>query len=296
MGKVRKIVTTVLVAGALVPALTPGSFFNGGSTAPIAAIDAFRRLPTISVDKTKLDDFEIARASLGAYNRTVDNKFDKSERAKASVAAFHADPTVKAADAEVERAMKIYFRRGIINIQRLRVLISAMLLVTVLAVTSGWHRFRNGSKRSGAVLLAAGIAVAPLAIRDSNGATPTVRGASLFARTPVAPPLAGDWKWRTPKPAPAGEVWSAAAIDKTRAIAHPTWSTQVFADEGLIPTKYDDASRWAVLVPSIVGALLVLLAALLAAPVLRQLRRLVSWTPSFRRHFPTLWPVRTPLA
>jgi hypothetical protein len=296
MGKLRKAVTTLLIAGALVPALTPGHFFNGGSTSPIAAIDAFRALPTLTVDKAKIDNLEIAQASLHAYNMTPDRKIDKSERAKASVSAFQADPTVKAARAELNRASRIDNQRRIINIQRVRVLISVMLLLAVLAATSGLHRFRNGSRRSGAILFAAGIALAPLAIRDSNGATPTVRGATLFARNPVPYASSTDWTWRTPKPAPAGEVWSAAAIEKTRAVAHPTMSSQMFADDGLIPVNYNGTSRRAVLVPSVVAGLLALLAALLAAPALRQLRRLVSWTPSFRRHFPTLWPVRTPLA
>jgi hypothetical protein len=104
MGKLRILATTVLVAGALLPALGPGRLFNGDSNAPVAAMAAFRPLPSLQVDVAKMSDLEIARASLRAYMVTAQNKNDFSERAKASTRAFNADPTVRTAQEEERRA------------------------------------------------------------------------------------------------------------------------------------------------------------------------------------------------
>jgi hypothetical protein len=65
-----------------------------------------------------------------------------------------------------------------------------------------------------------------------------------------------------------------------------------FRNEGLLPINYNDESRLPLLVPSAVAAF----GALVALLALSRLPRLLAWSPSFRRHFPTLWPVRTPLA
>jgi hypothetical protein len=286
MGRLRIAATTVLVVGALVPALAPGRFFNGGSTYPVAALHAVHSLPKITVDNTKVDDLEIAQASLRAYVLTEENNRNYSVRAKASEAAFKADPTVQAAQAEMKRAGEVYWRRRTINDSRLRVLSSLLMVLVALAVTTGLHRFRRGSKRVGALLFVVGIAFAPLAIPNASNGDFAVPALALFARSPADPAQAGDWAWHSPKPAPAGEIWKAAAIDKTRAVARPTWGSSLFADDGLIPIDYSGASRWAVLIPSAVAAL----AALLALLAVRPLRRLLAWSPPFRRHFPTLWP------
>jgi hypothetical protein len=287
MGRLRIAITTVLVAGAMVPALTPGRFFGGGSKAPIAAIDAFRSLPDAHADVAKIDTEDIGYVSLRAFTTLADGKPDKSDRAKASTDAFKADPTIKAAKVEGRRVMGVNGQRAVINGARNRVLASLLLLIAAIAVVAGLRRFRHGSLRSATLLLVAGFAVAPLAIPHRNSRV-SLTGLMLFAERP-RPGNPADWEWRHVKPAPAGEVWSAAAIDALRPSAHPDLVASVLRDGAFIPPDYSDQSRWRLLVPSLIAAMVAGLASL----VLRRLPKLDTWTPAFRRYIPTLWPTRT---
>jgi hypothetical protein len=287
MGKLRILATTVLVAGALLPALVPHRAASGEPRRYVAAIEALRPLPLLRVDAAKLNDLEVAWASLRAYQITADNKMDTSDRAKVSEQAFRTDSTVRAALAENERASNIYFRRQNIFGARRGVLASVLMLVAALGVLGGLRRFKRGSWRVGALLFVPAIALAPLAIPrviDGNFYVPIVY---LAARAPASIPP-GDWTWRTPKPAPDREVWSAASIEKTRAVADPNVGTAWYADDGLTPINYAGVSRWATLFPSVAAAV----GALLASLVLSRLPQFFAWSPAWRRNFPTLWPVR----
>jgi hypothetical protein len=287
MGKLRILATTVLVAGALLPALVPHRDASRAPRRYVAAVEALRPLPTLRVDAAKINDLEIAQASLRAYVVTAENKNDVSDRAKASFGAYNADPTVRAALAENARASNIHSRRQNIFAARLRVLASVLMLVAALGVLGGLRRFKRGSWRAGALMFVPAIALAPLAIprvSDGNFNVPIVY---LAARAPASTPP-GDWTWHAPKPAPAGEVWSAASIEKTRALAHPTAGTTWYADDGMTPINYEGVSRWATLFPAVAAAI----GALLASLVLSRLPRVFAWSPAWRRNFPTLWPVR----
>jgi hypothetical protein len=288
MGRLRIAITTVLVAGAMVPALTPGRFFGGGSKAPIAAIDAFRSLPDAHADVAKIDTVDIGYSSLRAFTTLADGKPDKSDRSKASGDAFKADPTMKAAKEELRRVADVNGQRAVINGARNRVLASLLLLIVAIAVVAGLRRFRHGSLRSATLLLVAGFAVAPLAIPHRNSSSVSLAGLMLFAERP-GPGNPADLEWREVKPAPAGEVWSAAAIDALRPSAHPDLAASVLRDGAFIPPDYSDQSRWRLLVPSLSAAMVAGLASL----VLRRLPKLDTWTPAFRRYIPTLWPTRT---
>jgi hypothetical protein len=286
MGKLRILATTVLVAGALLPALVPHRAASGEPRRYVAAIEALRPLPLSRVDAAKLNDLEVAWASLRAYQITADNKMDTSDRAKVSEQAFRTDPTVRAALAENERASNIYSRRQNIVGARRGVLASVLMLVAALGVLGGLRRFKR-AWRVGALLFVPAIALAPLAIPrviDGNFNVPIVY---LAARAPASIPP-GDRTWRTPKPAPDGEVWSAASIEKIRAVANPNVGVAWFANDGLTPINYAGVSRWATLFPSVAAAI----GALLASLVLSRLPRLFTWSPAWRRNFPTLWPVR----
>jgi hypothetical protein len=162
------------------------------------------------------------------------------------------------------------------------------MLVAAFGVLGGLRRFKRGSWRVGALLFVSGVALAPLAIPRLGGGTFEVPAMYLAAREPVQPTQA-DWTWAFPKPAPAGEVWSAAAYEKLRAARQPSWGFPArYVDEGMTPTNYNGESRLAPLFLSVVAAI----GALLASLVLSLLQRLFTWSPAWRRNFPTLWPVR----
>jgi hypothetical protein len=290
-GRLRIAITAVLVAGALMPALREGQMYSRDASVPALAMDVFRPLPEPHADAAKIDTLDIAYASIRAYDTLAAGKPDTSDRATASKAAFKlafkADPTVSAANEELRRVGHVMVQRRIIKDARLYVLSSLVLLLAAISVASALRRFRHGSHRSAALLLVMAFALVPLAVPSTNGGSVRLAGAVLFARRD--PQISTtSWRW-PPQPAPAGQVWSPAAIEALRPTAQPTLAAAAVSDGDLIPTDYSEQSRWGLLLPSLAAAIVAGLASL----VLRRLPKLDTWTPGFRRHLPTLRPTRS---
>jgi hypothetical protein len=288
VGKVRKIVTTVLIAGALLPALSPGESFGGQSQSRVAALDAFHSMPEVNADQAKLVTLEVAWASMRPYSPNTNHpSAEERARLKTSQAAMMAEPSVKAAFDEWRRVGEIQSQRDTIARGRMRLLSSALLVVAALVIVAGASRLRRKHIRSGALLLAAGFASLPMFTPNARYGSFDLPVVSLFsqqqdyASRPYIPQLA-----RTA--APAGDTWTTAALDATRASVPANYAPS-FGSFGADPDVPGARGRlvWA----GIVGCL-----AALGALLLPRLGRLRTWSPSFRRHFPTLWPARTPLA
>jgi hypothetical protein len=82
-----------------------------------------------------------------------------------------------------------------------------------------WKRLRRGSVKSGALLLTLGVAVVPFAIPHHYDDNYSVRGVSVPLFSMSTQSKAPDSHPPAPFPpaqAPAGEVWTPAAIDAAR--------------------------------------------------------------------------------
>jgi hypothetical protein len=223
MKRARLAVTTVLVFGALLPALWPHVGDSNDLTAApsihIALVDAFGdgSLPANAAD-TEVTVQAISM-SLNPFRFGDRNDPVAVQRTTESMAAWKADPTVKrviAASGELNQRQSD--RRPVIYARR-NVALSLLLLAIAFTLLMAWKRLRRGSVKSGALLLTLGVAVVPFAIPHHYDDNYSVRGVSVPLFSMWTQSKAPDSQPPAPFPpaqAPAGEVWTPAAIDAAR--------------------------------------------------------------------------------
>jgi hypothetical protein len=285
MGRLRIAATVVLVAGSLLPALMSGRAFDGQSQTKVAALDASRSMPDVNPDIAKLEYASAAWYSVVAFQARDQKDAAAKARSEASFKALQAGPAWKAALEEQSRVGEVLTRRDAIRFGRLRVLTSVLLIATSLVLVAGLTRLRHGKTRTGAALFVGALAFAPLAI-------PSFHNSSF--RLPVATPFLGLSTptyagWSLPAQAPAGEIWTPALAEAARSKVNYRFTEFPYANE-------DPSVLREIMTVRLLWARIVACLAILSTFVLRKLPRLdrlSTWSPSFRRHFPTFWPNRS---
>jgi hypothetical protein len=288
MGRLRTVLSVGLLSAALLPALLPRArqYDVDISSLHVPLVEAFGNGSVPKFDLTKLVAETAALDSLGPYANLGKPDFDKA-RFETSKAAWEADPTVQAAKRERQKVGAAFTRRDQVRQARALVAVSGLCLFAAIVVLFGFRRIRLGSMVLGALCVVVPLACVPLAMPRSDDGNPTyVPLLRAIHHAPVQP----AFDWEPPTPAPAGETWTPAAIDRQlpraqRMVNSPGWFT-------FGPDASDVFAARSVLKARVFWSAITACLASLGVVVLRRTRGRAPWTPSFRRYFPTLWPTQ----
>jgi hypothetical protein len=285
MGRLRTVLSVGLLSAALLPALLPRTVEQTDSgRLHVPLVWAFGSTSVPNHDRSKVVLYEAAYASRPSGDQHSGG-FDKALFDR-NLAAWTADPAVQAAQSETRKLGGAMTRRDHVRQSRELVAVSGLCLLAAGAVLFGMSRIRRGSMVLGTFCVVVPLACVPFAMPSRQDDNPTYMPLLRAIHHAPVPPV---FAWEPRTPAPAGEIWAAAAIERQMPRA------ERLADAGLWTSGPDASDIFAarsVLKARVFWSAIMACVASLGVVVLRRTRGRAPWTPSFRRYFPTLWPTR----